>query len=88
MNDILAKPTNILCNIRETVLTDLRMQRIICLTHLRKINCENKVIGETQCKQQEQLGLTYFVKLMETEGDAHHDDGEGTIVSPSVACWT
>lgn len=39
-------------------------------------------------EQKEIKGVTYFVKLMKSKRDAHHNDGEGTIVSPSIACWT
>lgn len=32
--------------------------------------------------------VTCLVKLMEAKCDAHHDDSESTIVSPSVAGWS
>lgn len=39
--------------------------------------CRRKVAAEA-----------YFVEVMEAERQAHHEDGEGTIVPPSVAGWS
>lgn len=55
---------------------------------LQNINRENKVNREIYSRGQGSKDVTYFVELMEANGYAHHDDGEGTVVPPSVACWT
>lgn len=62
------------------------MQVIICITHFREtLTLKTKSVRK-QLKGQKERVVTYFVKLMKAKCDAHHNDGEGTIVSPSVAC--
>lgn len=62
------------------MLTDVGMQSKICLTGTLSV--------KTQLKWEAMNVLTCLVQLVKAKGDAHHDDGESSIVSPSVACWT
>lgn len=55
---------------------------------LQNLNRENKVNKEMLARGQGNKDVTYFVELMEANSDAHHNDGEGTVIPPSVACWT
>lgn len=55
---------------------------------LQTLNQENKVNKEIYSRGQGNEDVTYFVELMEANSYAHHNDGEGTVVPPSVARWT
>lgn len=43
---------------------------------------------EEVCGKKKAAAEAYFVEVMEAKRQAHHDDGKGAVIPPSVAGWS